>query len=381
MVNWQAARIRATYQYMKTTSTSTSTVQTNQNQSRAFECDLLKIAIDVHAAFYVVAWQMDGANPKPPQKFKPEAFLPWLAKEHQRAKETVCCYEAGPTGFWLHRQISALGITNHVVCPTCLDSRRKGVNTDKTDARELLSRLDRYLAGNKTAFSIVRVPTEQEEKRRVLPRQRQQLRETRLSLASMGRSLMLLHGWRQSNHWWKPAYWPNLQKRLPAWMVEHLALFQKLITEVQQQLSALDKAIKAKAPEQRLKGMGPLSWEQVESEVCDWSRFKDWRQVGCYSGLTGGVSGSGEQLADLSITKAGNKRLRTTLIELSWRMLLFQPEYWLVKKWRKVLLNPKTHGRRKKQVIVAFARQFFVDLWKWRTGQVTPQSLGWVLAA
>jgi transposase len=126
--------------------------------------------------------------------------------------------------------------------------------------------------------------------------------------------------------------------------------------------------------------MGERSWEQVESEVCDWSRFKDRRQVGGYSGLTGGVSGSGEQLADLSITKAGNKRLRTTLIELSWRMVFFQPGYWLVKKWRTVLLNPKAHGRRKKQVIVAFARQFFVDLWKWRTGKVTPQSLGWIMA-
>jgi transposase len=147
------------------------------------------------------------------------------------------------------------------------------------------------------------------------------------------------------------------------------------------QLALLTKALKAKAPKERPRGMGELSCEQLESEVCDWSRFKTRRQVGAYAGLTGGVSGSGEQLADLSITKAGNKRLRTALIELAWRMIAYQPDYWLVKKWKSILLNPKAHGRRKKRVIVAFARQLFVDLWKWRTGKATPQSLGWSMAA
>src|SRR5437588_9932813 len=163
--------------------------------------------------------------------------------------------------------------------------------------------------------------------------------------------------------------------------MERLCVYRKLIEGVQEELSAMDKVIQAKAPEQRPKGLGKLTHEQIESEVCDWHRFKKWRQVGGYAGLTGGVSGSGEQLADLSITKAGNKRLRTTLIELAWRMVFYQPNYWLVKKWQKVLLNPKAHNRRRKQVIVAFARQLFVDLWKWRTGRATAQSLGWVMAS
>jgi transposase len=102
--------------------------------------------------------------------------------------------------------------------------------------------------------------------------------------------------------------------------------------------------------------------------------------VGSYAGLTGGVSRSGQQQADLSITKAGNKRLRTVLIELSWRLLAYQSEYWLVKKWKHVLRNPRAHVRRRKQAIVAFARQLFIDLWKWKTGRATAQSLGWKLS-
>jgi transposase len=112
--------------------------------------------------------------------------------------------EAGPTGFWLHRQLTVLGIRNYVVCPTCLDERYGGVNNDRTDALELATRLDRFLAGNDKALAIVRVPTEAEEQKRARKRQRQQLREQRLSLAAQGRSLMLLHGIRETNHWWKP---------------------------------------------------------------------------------------------------------------------------------------------------------------------------------
>ena len=91
------------------------------------------------------------------------------------------------------------------------------------------------------------------------------------------------------------------------------------------------------------------------------------------------MSASGQSAADLSITKAGNKRLRTELVELSWRLLLFQPQYYLVQKWKHVLLNPKAHARARKRAIVAFARQLLVDLWRWKTGRKTPEQLGWVM--
>src|SRR5712671_3364309 len=245
--------------------------ETNCVQPQSTQGDTLKIAIDVHAAFFVVACQMDGSNPKPPQKIDSKQFVGWLAKQLDKAKAVVCCYEAGPTGFWLHRKIVALGVSNYVVCPSCLDSRGRGVNTDKTDAKELLSRLDRYLAGNKKAFSPVRVPSEQEEQRRLLPRQRQQLRQTRLSLASRGRSLLLLYGWRQNNNWWRPQLWKKLREQLPPWLEGLLKTFHELITTVHQQILLLDKTIEARSAKERPRGLGPLSWEQIESEVCNWS--------------------------------------------------------------------------------------------------------------
>src|SRR5579883_3337549 len=301
----------------------------------------IKLALDVHAASVVVVRMIDGAKPQPPQSFKPADFLEWAKKQEALAKEVVSCYEAGPTGFWLHRQLTAVGIRNYVVCPTCLDERHSGVNNDRTDALELATRLDRYLAGNDRALAVVRVPTEAEEQKRAHKRQRQQLRQQRLSLAAQGRSLMLLQGRRESNHWWRQHRWEPLEPTLPAWLVERLQVFRQLIVKVDEAVRQLTREIQTHAPKALPKGMGRLTYQAVQTEVAAWDRFKNRRQVGSYAGLCGGVSASGQSSAELSITKAGNRRLRTDLVELAWRTLLYQPNYYLVKKWKAVLLNPK----------------------------------------
>lgn len=338
---------------------------------------ICKLGLDVHAASIMVARQLDGMNPQPPQKFTPGKFLAWVQEQVKKGYRVISCYEAGPTGYWLHRKLEGLGATNYVVCPTRLDSRAKGVNTDKTDATELLVRLDRYVAGNKKAFSTVPVPTQAQEQKRAISRQRDQLRRKRLSFAAQGRMLLLSQGYRQSNNWWQGLWWNKLQEQLPLWLVEQLETHRRVIEFLDQEVKRLTLGIAKQAPENLPKGMGALTHEVLEREIKDWNNFKNRRQVGSYSGLTGGVSGSGERSADLSITKAGNRRLSTCLIECAWRMVFKQHGYWLVKKWRGVLLNPRAHSRRRKQAIVAFARQLLIDIWKWKTGKVTPEELGW----
>ena len=271
-------------------------------------------------------------------------------------------------------------MTNYVVCPTKLDSRCQGVSNDRRDALELLVRLDRYVAGNQKAFSVVRVPTVAQEQKRALVRQRDQLRRKRLSFAAQGRMLLLGQGYRQGNSWWQASRWEKLHVQLPEWLVKQLEVFRRLIEGVDREVNQLTGQVRAAAPESLPVGMGRLTHQIIESEMKDFKNFQNRRQVGSYPGLTGGVSSSGEQRADLSITKAGNRRLSTCLIECAWRLVLQQPDYWLVKKWRGVLLNPKAHVRRRKQAIVAFARQLLVDLWKWKTGRTTPAALGWKMS-
>jgi len=338
---------------------------------------ICKLGLDTHAASIMVARQLDGSHPQPPQRFTPVRFLSWVEEQLQKGWEVISCYEAGPTGYWLHRKLEGLGVTNYVVCPTRLDSRGKGVNTDKSDATELLVRLDRYVAGNRKAFSVVRVPTEAQEQRRAVTRQRDQLRRKRLSFAAQGRMLLLGQGYRQSNSWWQGSQWERLRVQLPDWLVDQLEIYRCVIECVDEQVRKLHRRIVEQAPKRLPKGMGALTHEVLEREIKDWNYFGNRRQIGSYSGLTGGVSGSGEHSADLSITKAGNRRASSCLIECAWRMVRQQPDYWLVKKWRGVLLNPRGHVRRRKQVIVAFARQLLIDVWKWKTGRAAPEGLGW----
>ena len=159
----------------------------------------------------------------------------------------------------------------------------------------------------------------------------------------------------------------------PEWLVKQLEVFRRLIESVDREVKQLTGQVTAGAPASLPVGMGSLTHQIIESEMKDFQNFQNRRQVGSYPGLTGGVSSSGEQRTNLSITKAGNRRLSTGLIECAWRLVLQQPNYWLVKKWRGVLLNPKAHVRRRKQAIVAFARQLLVDIWKWKTGRTTPR--------
>ena len=118
-------------------SKNNSTTATEKAKTRC------KLGLDVHAASIMVARQVEGLQPQPPQKFKVGDFVKWVKGQVEQGWEVISCYEAGPTGYWLHRKLTELGVTNYVVCPTRLDSRGKGVNTDKTDALELVVRLDR----------------------------------------------------------------------------------------------------------------------------------------------------------------------------------------------------------------------------------------------
>jgi transposase len=135
----------------------------------------IKLGIDVHQDFYVVVEQVEGGNPKPPQRFDKQAFLHWASKLKQRGAEVHAVYEACGFGFSLQRNLTALGIKCHVVCPQKLDERNKRVKTDGLDAKALCLKLDRFVQGNRHALALVRVPTEEEEHSRAIHRQREQL--------------------------------------------------------------------------------------------------------------------------------------------------------------------------------------------------------------
>ena len=376
MVVGGRARKRYTHQRMNQPKINNSEVRAEQVASKL---QTLKLGLDVPADTIVVGRILDQSGPQPAQKFAPAKFLEWVKKQVPLAESVHSCYEAGPFGYGLHRQLVALGIRNVVVQPVCLDERRTGVNDDQRDARELAQRLDRYVAGNRHALATVRVPTPAEEQPRIQSRQREQLRREVQRVASQGRSLLLTQSYRTKNNWWQPAQWLRLHGQLPGWLTERLEVFRTVLATLSETLAAATTRLATAAPAVRPKGLGGLTHTVIEREVGDWQRFQNRRQVGSYTGLCGGVSASGQTCHLLPITKHGNVRLRTALIELAWRLVVWQPDSKLVKKWQPVLNRPQASKGARKKAIVAIARQMAVDLWRWQTGRAKPADFGWTM--
>ncbi len=336
--------------------------------------DAIKLGIDVHQEFYAVVMQVGGTNPKPPQRFGKEAFVEWVAKLVCSAAKVYAVYEACGFGFTLQRKLSVLGVSCYVVCPQKLDELAKRVKTDGLDAKALCLKLDRFVQGNRDALAIVRVPTEEQEQKRAIHRQREQLVKTRKQLEAQGRSLMVNHGIEPVKNWWKRSNFAVLA--VPDWIKELLSNTQPILLGLQERIIALTLQLQAASSNQP-RGLGLMSSVIIDREIGDWHRFNNRRQVGSYTGLCPGEYSSGNTRLQSCVTKHGNPRLRAALVELAWRMVRFQPNYKPVLKWRRILSKGAlATGAARKKAIVAVARQLAVDLWRIRTGRCTAPQLG-----
>jgi transposase len=338
----------------------------------------IKLGVDVHWRQYVVVRQIDGASPQPPQRFTPEEFVAWAKKQTQLADEVHCCYEAGPFGFVLHKRLVALGVKSLVVRPRNWDEYSKKVKTDRRDALALLSSLDRYLAGNKEALTVIRVPSDDEEKARSDTRQREQLLAERKRFGAQGLSTARYYGYDLPEEWWRAKKFEALREELPEFLFTLLGRYQRLLAAVNEEFAALSTKIESVQATELPTGLGALTAQILDREIGDWQRFANRRQIASYTGLVPSEDSSGERRSRGSITKHGNPRVRQILLEASWRFQQFQPEYKAVKDRRAAIdeARAKINKSAKKKLSVGLARQFIVDWWRIRTGRTTPEKLG-----
>jgi transposase len=101
--------------------------------------------------------------------------------------------------------------------------------------------------------------------------------------------------------------------------------------------------------------------------------LRDRRAVARYAGLTGTPDESGSKRREKGISKAGNPRVRRSLIQLAWRLLMFQPDAALVRWYRERTAGGK--GAIKKTMIVALARKLLIALWSYATAGVMPEGV------
>lgn len=249
-----------------------------------------------------------------------------VAKLCKRYGKLTFCYEAGPTGYGLHRWLTELGQSNIVVAPSLIP-RRPGdrVKTNRRDAQGLAKLLR---AGELTA---VWVPDAAHEAMRDLVRARdaavKDLRAKRQQLTSFLLRQSLTYPGKTA---WTKTHFRWLCGLKFAHHAQRLVLEESLsaIQEAQARIARIEKAIQELAPGwslapaveaiQAMRGFGFIAAVSFLAEVGDLSRFAKPSQVMGYLGLTPSEGSTGESVKRGPITKAGNSRARRTLVESAW---------------------------------------------------------------
>lgn len=298
------------------------------------------------------------------------------------------CYEAGRDGFWLHRYLQDSGINNVVVDSSSIEVNRRyrRAKTDRIDVEKLATMLIRYLNGEQKLWSVLHIPTAAQEDIRRLNREAERLKKERTAHTNRIKSLLILHGIRlKIGKGFKQALdevvqynGEKLAKRLKQEILREYQRYELINCQLKQ-LSAekadvLDSdtpfALKARALS-NLRGIGPVSSWNLVSEFFGWRRFKNVKQVGAASGLAPTPYASGDLTREQGISKAGNRRVRATMIELAWFWLRYQPQsnlsQWFAKRFG------SGGGRMRRIGIVAVARKLLVSLWKYLETGLVPE--------
>jgi len=300
----------------------------------------------------------------------------------------VTIQEAGLDGFWLHRVLQAEGVESHVVDPASIATsrRRRRAKTDGIDGEALLRALLAYKRGEPRVCAMVKAPTPEEEDRRRLCRERKVLIAERVKHVNRVKGLLFSQG--------VSGYEPLRRDRrqrldelttgdgrlLPAHLktqigreLDRLELLLDQIKQAEVERDALLAAPQAAEPSSagrmllEFKGIGAEFAASLWLEAL-FRHFSNRRQLASYAGLAPTPWQSGSVDREQGVSKAGNPRLRTTLIQLAWLWLRHQPQSALA-RWFNERVN-RNGGRMKKSAIVALARKLLVALWKYVTAGV-----------
>lgn len=305
---------------------------------------------------------------------------------------TYSCYEAGRDGFWIHRLLEKIGVINLVVDSASIEvnRRKRRAKTDRLDAKKLLSMLLRYrLYGETTLWSVVRVPSEEDEARRRHHRNEERLKKERRQHLVRMKSLLVLNGVnpaRRPTDWRAVRDWDG--RPLPAEVIRELEQEQARLDVVVAQLNELkevrtcrlraaQKTAAASSAERwavklaGVKGVGEDTAWKLSHEFFGWREFRNRRQVGGAAGLTGSPYSSGDSQREQGISKAGNARVRHLMTELAWRWLQFQSGNALA-QWYVQRFGAGTK-RMRRVGIVALARKLLVALWRYGAQGVIPE--------
>jgi transposase len=296
------------------------------------------------------------------------------------------CYEAGRDGFWIHRALATLEVENRVVDSASIEVNRRArrTKTDRLDALKLVMMLVRVCSGEPGVFAEVRVPSPEVEAARHRSRERTALVQEQTRLRNQIGSWLATYGCRvaarrrQQAAWWTVARdWADAP--LPPPVQARIARAEARLAIVADQIAAI--AVSQQATVQQadprhalarlvqLKGVATTSASVLVDEGLVWRAFRNRRQIGGLLGFAPAKYDSGESERDQGISRAGNKRLQSVMVQLAWGWLHWQPQsaltWWYQERFGR--------GKRARRVgIVALARKLLIALWRYATAGVLP---------
>jgi len=356
----------------------------------------LYVALELGQDKWLLASATQAAE-KPRLRCLPARALKLLQEEIAKAKTRfglppdapVCTgYEAGRDGFWLHRALTSLGIHNLVVDASSIEvnRRQKHAKTDPLDAAKLLKLLCRYHGGERKVWSIVNVPSVADEDNRQLHRglkdlQRQQTEcSNRIKglLASQGLNAAVDAHFRTTladlRDWAGQPVPAGLQQRI----LQEYAVWETLHRQVRDAANEQERRLRDDpAPYldkiRRLLGLKAIgvrsAWVLVQ-ELFAWRGIKNGKELGALVGLTPMPYSSGNSQREQGISKAGNKHVRSLIVELAWLWLRWQPGSAL-SQWYEHRFGAG-NKRARKVGIVALARKLLIALWRYAEQGVVP---------
>ena len=301
------------------------------------------------------------------------------------AAAVVSCYEAGRDGFWLHRWLLECGVENLLVDSGSIEvnRRQRRAKTDRLDALKLLSMLMRYVGGERRVWTVLHVPTAEQEDARRPHRERERLDRERLAHSNRIRGLLVLHNIRVKTI--GGAKWGQrlqaLRAHVPAQLWAEIGRESERLRLVVEQLRALEaeraqSLIQADPAREKtvklleLVSIGPTSAWVLAREVF-WRTLRNRREVAHCAGLAPMPYASGESAHEQGISKAGNRRVRVLTVQLAWCWLRYQPQSALA-QWFNVRFAGG--GSRIRRIgIVALARRLLIALWRYVEYGVIPE--------
>lgn len=258
------------------------------------------LGIDVHREFFVVSAVSEGRliqTCRVPGRFEPlQAFI----TKYFAGAEIRSCYEAGYSGFWLHRKLTASGISNIVVHPAHVEVEVNRVKTDKRDSLKLASQL------SASRLRGIRIPSVEEEERRLLTRTREQLMRARRRVQVQIRMRLNQFGLipnvfsrvmtRQRAEWFLRESKSEALKHSIEYLMHQWVELEKKIKQINVELVKQAQTDPLDAVYRSVPGIGPLIARVLSNELGDMSQFPNERALFSYTGLTPGEHSSGDNI-------------------------------------------------------------------------------------